>query len=109
MLFIEYNKIDPVEFNLFVFSFYFISPDRIDLPDIDNDFQDNKRYMIIEHFKEIYGEDHVATVSTFMTMKGRCALRDVARVFDVPLDDVDEAAKIIEENEDARFNYCKFI
>ncbi len=93
------TKIDPVEFNL-LFS-RFISPDRIDLPDIDNDFQDNKRFMIIEHFKEIYGEDHVATVSTFMTMKGRCALRDVARVFDVPLDDVDEAAKIIEENEDA--------
>jgi len=55
------TKIDPVEFNL-LFS-RFISPDRIDLPDIDNDFQDNKRYMIIEHFKEIYGEDHVATVS----------------------------------------------
>lgn len=94
------TKIDPVEFNL-LFS-RFISPDRIDLPDIDNDFQDNKRYMIIEHFKEIYGEDHVATVSTFMTMKGRCALRDVARVFDVPLADVDEAAKIIEETEDAQ-------
>lgn len=92
------TKIDPIEFNL-LFS-RFISPDRIDLPDIDNDFQDDKRQLVIEHFKNTYGEDHVACVSTFMSMKGRGALRDVSRVFDIPLKDVNEAAEIIEESED---------
>jgi DNA polymerase-3 subunit alpha len=92
------TKIDPIEFGL-LFS-RFISPDRIDLPDIDNDFQDNKRQLVIDHFKEIYGENHVASVSTFMTMKGKCALRDVARVFDIDLDEVGKAASIIEESEE---------
>jgi DNA polymerase-3 subunit alpha len=92
------TKIDPIEFNL-LFS-RFISPDRIDLPDIDNDFQDDKRQLVIEHFKNTYGEDHVACVSTFMSMKGRGALRDVSRVFDIPLNDVNIAADIIEESED---------
>ena len=92
------TKIDPIEFNL-LFS-RFISPDRIDLPDIDNDFQDDKRQLVINHFKDTYGENHVACVSTFMSMKGRGALRDVSRVFDIPLNDVNEAAEIIEESED---------
>jgi DNA polymerase-3 subunit alpha len=93
------TKIDPIEFNL-LFS-RFISPDRIDLPDIDNDFQDDKRQLVIDHFKNTYGENHVACVSTFMSMKGRGALRDVSRVFDVPLKDVNIAAEIIEESEES--------
>jgi DNA polymerase-3 subunit alpha len=96
------TKIDPIEFNL-LFS-RFISPDRIDLPDIDNDFQDDKRQLVINHFKDTYGEDHVACVSTFMSMKGRGALRDVSRVFDIPLNDVNEAAEIIEESEDDNYS-----
>jgi DNA polymerase-3 subunit alpha len=93
------TKIDPIEFNL-LFS-RFISPDRIDLPDIDNDFQDDKRQLVIDHFKNTYGENHVACVSTFMSMKGRGALRDVSRVFDIPLKDVNIVAEIIEESEES--------
>jgi DNA polymerase-3 subunit alpha len=95
---LDITKIDPIRFDL-LFS-RFISPDRIDLPDIDNDFQDNKRQLVIEHFKEIYGENHVACVSTFMSMKGKGALRDVSRVFDIPLNEVNEASKNIDEGED---------
>jgi DNA polymerase-3 subunit alpha len=91
------TKIDPIEFNL-LFS-RFISPDRIDLPDIDNDFQDDKRQLVINHFKDTYGEDHVACVSTFLTMKGKSALKDVSRVFDIPFDRINELNKSIDEVE----------
>jgi len=87
------TKVDPIKFNLLFARF--ISPARIDLPDIDNDFQDNKRHLVVEHFQKIYGEYFVAGVSTFLTMKGKGALRDVARVFDVPLSDVNSACASI--------------
>ncbi len=90
---LEITHVDPIEFNLLFARF--ISPARIDLPDIDNDFQDNKRHLVMEHFQEIYGEFSTVGVGTFMTMKGRGALRDVSRVFDIPLVDVNSAAKSI--------------
>ena len=93
------TNVDPIEHNL-LFS-RFIDENRIDLPDIDLDFEDSKRYLVRQHFEELYGKNHVASVSTFMKMKGRAVVRDVARVFDVPYDDVDAFAKSIidEENE----------
>jgi DNA polymerase-3 subunit alpha len=92
------TKIDPIEFNL-LFS-RFISPNRIDLPDIDSDFQHDKRQLVIEHFKNTYGGNHVACVSTFLKMKGKCDLKDVSRVFDIPFNDINEINKLIDENED---------
>jgi hypothetical protein len=87
------TQVDSVKFDL---NFYrFISPARIDLPDIDMDFQDDKRYLVKRHLESLYGENRVAGVSTFATMKGRSAVRDVARVFDIPNIDVDPAAKAI--------------
>ena len=73
----------------------FISPARIDLPDIDMDFEDTKRYKIWDHFKETYGENNVAGVSTFSAMHGKGAIRDVSRVFDIPIVDVNAAASCI--------------
>lgn len=87
------TSVDPIEHNL-IFA-RFISPARIDLPDIDMDFEDTKRGEIREHLEEIYGKYHVAGVSTFAKMKGRSALRDVARVFDVPIVDTNKAASSI--------------
>lgn len=87
------TKVDPIEHGL-LFS-RFISPARIDLPDIDMDFEDIKRKEIRKHLEQVYGKNCVAGASTFSKMKGRGALRDVARVFDVPLSDVDLAAKSI--------------
>lgn len=87
------TMVDPIKYKL-VFT-RFISPARIDLPDIDMDFEDSKRHLVRKHLEDIYGEHHVAAVSTFSTMKGRGAVRDVSRVFDIPLVDVDKAAKAI--------------
>lgn len=87
------TDVDPLRHGL-LFS-RFISPARIDLPDIDMDFEDIKRGEIRRHLEEMYGEFNVVGLSTFLKMKGRSALRDVSRVFDVPNVDVDKAAKSI--------------
>lgn len=87
------TQVDPIKHKL-IFA-RFISPARIDLPDIDMDFEDIKRGEIRKHLEDLYGEKNVSGVSTFSTMKGRGALRDVARVFDVPLVDVNKASKSI--------------
>lgn len=85
--------VDPIKYNL-LFS-RFINEDRNDLPDIDLDFEDIKREQVKEHLKQLYGENNIASISTFLTMKGKAVVRDVARVFDVPLKEVDEFAKNI--------------
>ena len=93
--------VDPLKYNL-LFS-RFISEERIDLPDIDIDFEDRKREQVRQYLKDSYGGNNVSGVSTFSQMKGRAAARDVARVFEIPLKEVDTFAKVIEygENESA--------
>ncbi len=94
------TTIDPVKYNL-LFS-RFIDEGRNDLPDIDIDFQDDKRHFIREHLEELYGKNNISSVSTFMKMKGRGVIRDVSRVFDVPLKEVDVFAKaIIDDGDDS--------
>jgi len=99
------TMVDPLQFGL-LFS-RFISPARIDLPDIDLDFEDIKRHLVKQHLEELYGEECVAGVSTFMALKGKGALRDVSRVFDVPLADVNAAANaiIVRSGGDMRANF----
>ncbi len=93
------TAIDPIKHNL-LFS-RFITQERIDLPDIDIDFEDQKRHLIREYLEQLYGKNNISSVSTFLTMKGRMVVRDVARVFDVPPKIVDEFAKSIrDEDED---------
>lgn len=91
------TTVDPIKYGL-LFS-RFIAEDRIDYPDIDIDFEDIKRPLIRGHLEEMYGKNNIASVSTFMSMKGRGAVRDVARVFDIPYNEVDEFAKIIEDED----------
>ena len=73
----------------------FLNPDRISMPDIDLDFQDDKRADMMEYCANKYGYDHVAQIITFGTMGARAAIRDVGRVMDVPLGEVDRIAKMI--------------
>ena len=87
------TKVDPIKYNL-LFS-RFISPDRIDIPDIDIDFEDIKRPLIRKHLEELYGKWSVAGISTFSEMKGKGSIRDVSRVFNVPLKDVNKACMSI--------------
>ncbi|MDO9545310.1 MAG: DNA polymerase III subunit alpha, partial [Pelolinea sp.] len=65
------------------------------MPDIDLDFQDDKRAEIMQYCAQKYGEDHVASIITFGTMGARAAIRDVGRVMDIPLSEVDKVAKLI--------------
>lgn len=100
------TNIDPIKYSL-VFS-RFISAGRIDLPDIDMDFEDRKRHLVIEHLREKYGEWNVAEVSNFLRMKGRGAVTNVSRVFDIPVVEVKKATKVIvtRSSGDFRSDYC---
>ncbi|MBX3002832.1 MAG: DNA polymerase III subunit alpha [Anaerolineales bacterium] len=73
----------------------FLNVDRISMPDIDLDFQDDKRARMLEYAAHRYGDDRVAAIITFNKLKARAAVRDVGRVMNVPLSDVDRVAKLI--------------
>ncbi|HEX9597367.1 MAG TPA: DNA polymerase III subunit alpha, partial [Anaerolineales bacterium] len=73
----------------------FLNTDRVSMPDIDLDFQDDKRYLMLEYCRARYGTDMVAAIITFNKLKARAAVRDVGRVLDVPLTEVDRIAKLI--------------
>ncbi len=73
----------------------FLNPGRISMPDIDMDFQDDKRASLMEYCAHKYGEDKVAQIITFGTLGAKAAIRDVGRVMDIPLSEVDRVAKAI--------------
>lgn len=85
--------IDPLKYGLLFERM--LNPERVSPPDIDLDFPDDRRGEIIEYCKERWGEDHVAQVITFNTLGARAAVRDVARALEMPLDRVNELAKLI--------------
>lgn len=85
--------VDPLQHGL-IFE-RFLNPDRLNMPDIDLDFQDDQRYRMIEYCRQKYGDDKVAAIITFGRLKARAAVRDVGRVLDIPLAEVDRVAKMI--------------
>lgn len=95
---LEITTIDPIKYSL-LFS-RFINKNRCDYPDIDMDFEDSKRGLIKEYLEKKYGKDNIVGVSTFLTMKGKAVIRDVARVFDVPLSDVGQFTKSFKINDE---------
>ena len=76
------TDLDPLKYGLLFERF--LNPDRISMPDIDVDIQDTRRDEVIEYCAKKYGEDHVSNIATFGKMFGRMAVRDVARVLEVP-------------------------
>lgn len=88
------TKINPLKYNL-IFE-RFLNPERVTMPDIDIDF-DEQRDEIIEYVKRRYGREKVAQIGTFGTMAARAAIRDVGRVLDLPLKKVDRIAKLVPE------------
>jgi DNA polymerase-3 subunit alpha len=90
---LEITAVDPLEHNL-IFE-RFLNEDRISMPDIDLDFQDDKRARMMEYCTQRYGEEMVAAIITFNKLKARAAVRDVGRVLNVPLEEVDRIAKLI--------------
>jgi DNA polymerase III subunit alpha len=73
----------------------FLNPERVSMPDIDLDFRDDRRAELLGYAARKYGDDKVAQIITFGTMAARGAIRDVARVMDVPIPEVDRVAKLI--------------
>lgn len=87
------TEVDPIRYGLLFERF--LNPERVSMPDVDIDFGDLKRDLVIEYVKGKYGENSVAQIITFGTMKARQAVRDVARVFKLSYPEADRIAKLI--------------
>lgn len=90
---IRITEIDPMKYNLMFERF--LNPHRISMPDIDIDIQDTRRDEVIQYCVQKYGPERVANIVTFGRMFARNAIRDVARVLQVPYADADRLAKMI--------------
>ncbi len=87
------TNVDPLKYELLFERF--LNPDRISMPDIDIDFDDDGRQMVLDWVKEKYGRDRVAHICTFGTMAAKMAIRDVGRVLRIPLSETDRIAKLV--------------
>jgi DNA polymerase-3 subunit alpha len=87
------TPVDPLHYGL-PFE-RFLNPDRVTMPDIDVDFEDERRDEVINYVSHKYGQDHVAQIITFGTMLARAAIRDVGRVMGMGYGDVDRIAKAV--------------
>ncbi len=87
------TDVDPLHFDLYFERF--LNPERVTLPDIDVDFCERRRGEVISYVTEKYGRENVAQIITFGTMKARAAVRDVGRVMEMPIAEVDRVAKLI--------------
>jgi DNA polymerase-3 subunit alpha len=90
---LDITLVDPIQHKL-IFE-RFLNPGRISMPDIDLDFRDDRRAEMLEYTAQKYGDDKVAQIITFGTLGARAAIRDVGRVMDIPLNEVDRVAKLI--------------
>ncbi len=88
---LDITQIDPLKYAL-VFE-RFLNPERVSMPDIDCDFDYERRGRVIDYVRRRYGADHVAQIITFGTMAARAVIRDVGRVMDLPYQQVDGIAK----------------
>lgn len=89
------TSVDPLDYDL-IFE-RFLNPERISMPDIDIDFDGERRDEIIEYIKNKYGEESVAQIVTLGRMKAKLAIRDIGRVLEIPLSNVNKLAKMIPE------------
>lgn len=87
------TDVDPLKYGLLFERFLNVS--RISMPDIDIDFDGERRDEVIDYVRKKYGEDRVAQIITFGAMKAKAVVRDVARALDIPLKDADTIAKMI--------------
>ena len=87
------TSIDPIQYNLLFERF--LNPERISMPDIDVDFDYERRGQVIDYVRRRYGSDHVAQIITFGTMAARAVIRDVGRVMDMSYQETDRIAKLV--------------
>ncbi len=87
------TNIDPIEYDLLFERF--LNPDRVSMPDIDIDFDDEGRGRVIQYVIDKYGASQVAQIITYGTMAAKSSIRDTGRVLDLPLPDTDRVAKLV--------------
>jgi DNA polymerase-3 subunit alpha len=90
------TDLDPLRFGLLFERF--LNPERVSMPDFDIDFCQERREEVIDYVQERYGKDRVAQIITFGTLQARAVLRDVGRVLQMPLGQVDRLAKMVPAN-----------
>jgi DNA polymerase-3 subunit alpha len=87
------TNIDPIKYDLLFERF--LNPDRVSMPDIDIDFDDEGRGRVMQYVIDKYGANQVAQIITYGTMAAKSSIRDTARVLDLPLNEADHIAKLI--------------
>ncbi len=87
------TNVDPIEYDLLFERF--LNPDRVSLPDIDIDFDDEGRQKVIDYVIKKYGANQVAQIITYGTMAAKSSIRDAGRVLELPLPDTDRIAKLV--------------
>jgi DNA polymerase III subunit alpha len=87
------TNIDPIKYDLLFERF--LNPDRVSMPDIDIDFDDEGRSRVMDYVIKKYGANQVAQIITYGTMAAKSAIRDTARVLDLPLNEADRISKLI--------------
>jgi len=90
---LKITNIDPLKYDLLFERF--LNPDRVSMPDIDIDFDDEGRGRVMDYVIDKYGANQVAQIITYGTMAAKSSIRDTARVLDLPLGDADRIAKLI--------------
>jgi len=90
---LKITNIDPLKYDLLFERF--LNPDRVSMPDIDIDFDDEGRGRVMDYVINKYGSNQVAQIITYGTMAAKSSIRDTARVLDLPLNDADRIAKLI--------------
>jgi DNA polymerase-3 subunit alpha len=102
---LKITDIDPMRYGLLFERF--LNPERISMPDIDMDFAQNKRKEIIHYVQEKYGKENVAQVVTFNSLSAKSVIRDVSRVFEIPLQYVNEITKLIPDKPGTKLEDAK--
>ncbi len=96
------TNVDPIKYDLLFERF--LNPERVSMPDIDIDFDDHGRQKVIDYVIDKYGRNQVAQIVTYGTMAAKSSLRDVGRVMDIPLPEVDLVAKAFPQHLSATLN-----
>ena len=99
------TDIDPIQYNLLFERF--LNPERVTMPDIDMDFEDTRRDEVIEYCVNKYGKKRVAEIITFGTLGSKQVIRDVGRVMDLPLSQIDFLCRMIDTKYSLQENYQK--
>jgi len=90
---LKITNIDPIKYDLLFERF--LNPDRINMPDVDIDFDDDGRYRVFQYIEEKYGKDHISHVITYGTMAAKSAIKDVARVSRLSIDESNRLTKMV--------------